>query len=286
MSSEQAKHNSDEPHRQIEKLESEVENIKKLIVNKEEKLEKKVFTLEGAVNSIAALINVTENLQIPLIHLVGYYLVISSFLNYLSLFIPLKLLDAAWELNTIASLVNNTPAMLIGLMLVFTGRSNTTKIERRILSLLSTATLLAAIFFVLLLPVGFHDTIRIYRINNAQNFEARANQAQQIESLETALNKTTSVQEVENLMKFSAANDSPQESTLESAKSKAKERIKIYQEKTYAEIEKTKQEQWLGLVRDSVRYIIGLVLCAAFYISIWRITKDIVVSLGNYSYNQ
>ena len=104
---------------------------------------------------------------IPLIHLVGYGLLILALLNVLVIVIPVNLFDPDWLLATLEQLTGNMPLNLIALVFVFYGQNlYRGRREQKILRVIHFLCFCYGILFLLLVPLGIIDTTVIYESNN------------------------------------------------------------------------------------------------------------------------
>lgn len=106
---------------------------------------------------------------IPLIHLVGYGLLILALLKILAIVIPLKLFDPDWLLATLEQLIEIIPLNLIALVFVFYGKNlYRDRREQKILRVIHFLGFCYGILFLLLIPLGIIDTKIIYESNNRE----------------------------------------------------------------------------------------------------------------------
>ena len=109
---------------------------------------------------------------IPLIHLVGYGLLILAMLNVLVIVIPLHFFDPNWLLVTLEQLITNMPLIFIALLFVFYGQNlYRDRREQRILRVIHFFCLGYGILLLLLVPLGIIDSTVIYESNNQDFFE-------------------------------------------------------------------------------------------------------------------
>jgi hypothetical protein len=151
-----------------------------------------------------------------MINLLGYGLLILGLINYGETIIPPRLTDPAWEFQTISRLVEQSAIALLGFVFAFyrpVGQIR--KITLRFLGVLSYLCLFIGILYLLMLPLGVINTIRLDaqieaqvtsqlnqqqdRLNEAKNrLSEQGLTPQQIEALATALNlPSTKSEEVE-----------------------------------------------------------------------------------------
>ncbi|MGB8702215.1 MAG: HpsJ family protein, partial [Thermosynechococcaceae cyanobacterium] len=97
---------------------------------------------------------------LTLLRLTGYSLLLLTLFDFIALAIPLRVMDPAWELQTMGSLVERVALPLIGFALVFGGgATQRSRAEIKVLQLLSTAAGLVGVLYFLLLPLLVTDTL-------------------------------------------------------------------------------------------------------------------------------
>ncbi len=109
----------------------------------------------------------------------GFGLIFFAVADVLTLLYPPNFTNPEWEFRLIGNLVERSPVPLIGFALVFLSSALKQKPERPLealsLKISSYACLVAALLFVLLVPLGISDTFRL----SARNTERLDEQLQQ-----------------------------------------------------------------------------------------------------------
>ncbi|MBD2603209.1 hypothetical protein H6G81_01395 [Scytonema hofmannii FACHB-248] len=201
----------------------------------------------------------------------GYGLLLLAFFDIVEMFVPPNFMNPAWEFQTFGALVERVPVPLIGLVLVFFGEMNSrSKWEFPILKLLSWLTLLFALLFFLLIPLGVGNTLRLNNQSAAQISTLSKQQLSQAEQVEKQLNQATP-QQIDNFLKSqgrSLDGKNPEELKTQvlSKVSQAKQQIK-----TQAEV--TQSSRGLSLIKSSVKWNLGALVASALFISIWKGTS-------------
>lgn len=202
---------------------------------------------------------------------VGYGLLLLALFDIVEIFVPPNFMNPSWEFQTMGSLVERVGVPLLALLLVFSGKlENRAKWERLLLALLSWLTLLVALLYILLIPLGVTSTIRIYRANLEQFNQAYTQQVAQANQVEKQLNQTTPTQ-LENLLKSqgrSLDGKDPQElkTQLLAQLGQAKKQIQ-----TQGEANKSSGN--LRLFKSSVKWNLGALISAALFFTIWKGTR-------------
>lgn len=142
----------------------------------------------------------TQKSGIGLVRFVGYVLLTLSFVDFVTVFVPIKLMNSAWELQTIQELVERVAAPLIGLASVFYKQLDfRSKKEVFLLKLFSWASLAVGILYVLLLPILVVNSIRLDTQLNQQVATQIDQRTDFIERVEQQLIKSNSQQELQSL---------------------------------------------------------------------------------------
>lgn len=201
----------------------------------------------------------------------GYGLLLLAFFDIVEMFVPPNFMNPAWEFQTFGALVERVPVPLIGLVLVFFGELNSrSKWEFPILKLLSWLTLLFALLFFLLIPLGIGNTLRLNNQSAAQISTLSKQQLSQAEQVEKQLNQATP-QQIDNFLKSqgrSLDGKNPQELKTQvlSKVSQAKQQIKT-------QAEATQSFRGLSLIKSSVKWNLGALVASGLFISIWKGTR-------------
>lgn len=213
-----------------------------------------------------------------LLRWIGYGLLLLTLLDLIETFIPLNLMDAAWELQTIGTLVERVPVPLIGLGFVFLGeKEKRQRWELPLLRALSWLALLIGVLYLLLFPPGFVNAIRIDQQNRQQISAQVGRRMTQIRQFEERLDEAMTVADLEELLgRFDSrdrsfgADDSQQLDAIKEqlATSIAQERARIT-----SQAEATRASQRLGLLKRSVKWSIGALVSGVLFIGIWRGTR-------------
>ncbi len=201
----------------------------------------------------------------------GYGLLLLAFFDIVEMFVPPNFMNPAWEFQTFGALVERVPVPLIGLVLVFFGEMHSrSKWEFPLLKLLSWLTLLFALLFFLLIPLGVGNTLRLNNQSAAQIITLSKQQISQAEQLEKQLNQATP-QQIDNFLKSqgrSLEGKNPEELKTQvlSQVSQAKKQIKT-------QAEAAQSLRGLNLIKSSVKWNLGALVAGGLFISIWKGTS-------------
>ncbi|MGB3208935.1 MAG: HpsJ family protein [Crinalium sp.] len=215
-----------------------------------------------------------EGRSIGILRFAGYGLLILGFFDYINIFIPPQFLNPVWEFQTLGSLVERVPVPFLGLVLVFYGEwLYREKLEKQLLRVLSWACLLVGVLYLLLIPLGIRDSVRINTSNEALLRSQASQQIAQTEQLEERFNQATSAEELNILLK---ALKSP-EISLDTKnpqvfKEQVVTRLKNYQKTVEQQSEATLKTQRLALLKKAVKWNLGALICGVLFIYLWRVT--------------
>ncbi|OKH39375.1 hypothetical protein NIES2119_06445 [[Phormidium ambiguum] IAM M-71] len=209
-----------------------------------------------------------------LFRIVGYGILTLAAIDYLNIFIPANFTNPAWEFQMLAQLVDKSPVPLIGLVFVFYGKDELRKdLEEYILKFLSWSTLVVGIGYVLLLPLGINNTLRLNAFNNAQINNQVNQQITQLQQISDRLNQATSQTEINNL--FAALNrqgKTPDIRNPEELKNRIQTEVTTAQTNIRNQSELNRKNLRIGLIKNSIKWNFGAIICAVLFIYVWRIT--------------
>lgn len=206
-----------------------------------------------------------------LIRVVGYGLLVLALFDIMAILVPLRLMNPAWEFETIGSLVERVAVPLLGLLLVFYGERNfRRKWEYSFLKLLSWLCLLWGVLFILLIPFGISNTVRLYRQTNTQITTQYNQQQQGVTQLEQQL-QIAKPQDVENFLRSqrrSSNGKNPQE-----IKQQLLAEVASAKQKLQTQYQEAKTSQSHSLLKKSVKWNFGALVSGVLFIYIWRFTR-------------
>ncbi|MEH2459305.1 HpsJ-like protein, cyanoexosortase A-associated [Nostoc sp.] len=206
---------------------------------------------------------------------IGYILLILSFIDVANIFIPFQFTNPVWEFQMIGALVEHAPLPLIGSIFVFFGEINYRReVEIYLLNFISWAALLAGILFLLLLPLGINNTRRIDNQNWMQIANHSSQQITQMQQIKKVLSKATTNQDINQIIKSL----NPQENTLElknpqEMKSQVLSQIWQLEKNTSNQAQVVQSNTHKELIRNSIKWNLGALICSFAFIWIWRVTN-------------
>lgn len=223
----------------------------------------KLSKLVGAIQPLLELVNLWRFL--------GYGMLFLALIDIIEMFVPPNFMNPSWEFQTMGRLVNQVGVPLIATLFVFSGKlAKRRKWELPLLALLSRLALLVALLYLLLIPLGVVNTIRLYNSNLDQiktGYEQRLSQANQVEQ---QLNQTSST-EIEDLIKrqggsLNGRNPEDVKNQILSQLTQAKQQLKTQKETNQSSVS-------LNLIKNSVRWNLGALISAILFFVIWKETR-------------
>jgi hypothetical protein len=208
------------------------------------------------------------------LRIIGYILLILSFIDVVNIFIPFQFTNPVWEFQMIGALVEHAPLPLIGSIFVLFGNiNNRREVEIYLLNFISWAALLAGILFLLLLPLGIKDTLRIDNQNWVQIANHSSQQITQMQQIKKVLSKATTNQDIIQIIKSL----NPQENTLElknpqDVKSQLLSQMGQLEKNTNNQTQLVQNNTHKELIINSIKWNLGALICSFAFIWIWRIT--------------
>jgi hypothetical protein len=209
--------------------------------------------------------------SIMILRTLGYGLLLLALFDILEMFVTPSFMNPAWEFNTFGAIVERVPVPLIGLALVFYGNLHSrSKWEFLSLRFLSWLTLLLAVLFILLIPLGIGNTIRLSKQNTYQINTLSEQQISQAEQIEKRVSEATPEQ-INNFLKaqnrpLDKKNSQEQKSQILSQVSQAKAQIKT-------QAEATQSARNLNLLKSSVKWNLGSLVASALFFTFWKTTR-------------
>ncbi|MBE9008474.1 hypothetical protein IQ259_26365 [Fortiea sp. LEGE XX443] len=223
----------------------------------------KLSKLVGTIQPLLELINVWRFL--------GYGMLLLALLDIIEMFVPPNFLNPNWEFQTMGRLVNQVGVPLIAILFVLSGKlAKRAKWELPVLALLSRLTLLVALLYILLIPLGVFNTIRLYNTNLEQiktGYEQRLSQANQVEKQLSQ----TSPTDIDNLIKRQGGSlngRSPEDikNQIISELTQAKQQLKTQKETNQSSVT-------LNLLKNSVKWNVGALISSVLFFIIWKETR-------------
>ncbi len=212
-----------------------------------------------------------QGLSIYRLRLVGYGLLLFALADTLLVFYPPQFTNAAWELQTMGAVVERLPVPLLGLVMVFFGENyERNRLEDIFLKIVSWFSLLLAIAFLLLLPLGINNTLRINAENN-QGIQAQAQQRQaELEAVETQVNQS-STGDLQNLaLELNRMGLPVDTANTQELKSDILARVATAKEQLPGQTQAARNSQRQVLLKNSFKWNLGALIGSILFFYIWR----------------
>ncbi len=205
-----------------------------------------------------------------LLRCIGYGLLVLALFDIIATIVPPRLMDPAWEFQTIGALVERVPVPLLGLGLVFYGEANFRRAgEKILLKLICWLCLLLGIFFLLLIPLGISNTMRLHIQNNNQINTKYQQDMTRIEQLEKQL-RAANDEDLESFVK--SQGQSLNSTNPQDAKKELLSQFSTAKQTMPAQYQQIRAERRLNLFKNSVKWNLGALVCGLLFIYIWRLT--------------
>ncbi len=201
------------------------------------------------------------------LRLTGYVLLALSALDVVAIVFPPDIFNPQWEFETLGRLVERVPVPLIGLALIFYGGLRYRRaLERMFLRPLALMTVLVGICYLLLVPLGIADSIRLQHASQAQSSLEQDQQRSRYRQLEQQITNASQDQVIPLARRWQLVSAQEGQGTPESVKSKALSQLKknqLSQQKQRLVSRKANQERHL---KNSVKWVLGAFLAGVCHI--------------------
>jgi hypothetical protein len=212
-----------------------------------------------------------ENRSVYRLRWVGYALLIFALIDTIALLIPPNFTNPAWELQTIGQMVERVVVPLLGFALVFFAEfHDRTQIEKIVLRILSWLCLLLAVIFLLMIPLGIMNTMRL----NSQAQSAVSTQVnqrlQQLDALEKQLNQSgpEDIQKLANQLASQGIQVDAQ--NPEKLKADVLTRLKAAREQLKTQAEAGQSDQQENLFKNAVKWNLGALVASGLFFILWK----------------
>ncbi|XGV97094.1 MAG: HpsJ family protein [Leptolyngbya sp. BL-A-14] len=205
---------------------------------------------------------------------VGYALLLLCLIDLLYVLLPPELLNPVWEYQTIGDLVKLVPVPLLAMMLIFYGDTALrSKPERLALRILSCATLVIGIVFLLLVPLTVTDAVRIHSFNNNQISNQVSQQRLQLDATRKQLEKA-SPERLRSLVPTPDKNgnlpDIP--NSPEQAKTQILNNLNRAKEQSEQQATQARANLRQNLVKNTIKLVAESLIAGCFFIYTWSMT--------------
>jgi hypothetical protein len=233
------------------------------------KLTKTINPLKQSRSGLAKSIN--------LFRWIGYGFLILTLLDFVEIFIPLRFMNPIWEFQMLGALVEQVPVSLMGFGLVFLGEFYLrSPWERALLKFLSWMTLLFAVGFLLLIPLGIFNTVRINRQNVEEISAQTQQQVAEIEQVKLRLGQAATKDEILELVSRLDRKELNKQieasQKLEATRIDLASFLSITEGKIKGDAQETLANRRMTLFKRSIKWNFGALIASSLFFTIWRST--------------
>ena len=212
--------------------------------------------------------------NLVLFHSIGYGLLLFVLIDIIDLVFPFHFMDPVWEFQTIGLVVERVPLPLIGLVLVFYKEADfRAKWELKVLKLLSQASLLFGIIFLILIFFCASNALRINKLNNDRVAERTNQQLSQLQQIEQQVDKATVSQLESFLARVNAQGASANINNTQELKSRLLTELNKSKNTLMSEANTTRKTRRLALIKSSVKWGLGCLIAGDLFIRVWQATR-------------
>lgn len=204
--------------------------------------------------------------------LVGYSLLTFSCIDLVNVFLQVQLPAIPSLYQTLGAIVERFPLPLLGVMLIFSGETNSRQAwERKILRALSWGSLVIGVLFLLLIPLILYASIRMSLQAEVEVNAQTDQQLTQLQRTETQISQAT----MQDLTYF-LERLHEQSRTTPDVKDPRALRERLLAEVTQSkqaiknQADTTRSNQRTSLLRDSTKWSFGALIAGTTFIYLWR----------------
>lgn len=210
--------------------------------------------------------------SIVTLRIVGYGLLILWLFDIVEVLYPLQLLNAIWSFQVFGQFVERIGILLVSLCFIFFGEQKArTNWEFPIVRVLSILTLIAAIFYFLMIPLGIGNTIRIARQTDRQISLQLQEDIEQLDRLKEEIATYSDPQKLEqfiNIGGFTKRSDAKGWSIPE-LRAEANNQIKQQGNEIKLQAQKARRRRKVNLLKRSLKWNLGALLSSILLLLIW-----------------
>jgi Skp family chaperone for outer membrane proteins len=216
-----------------------------------------------------------ENRSIYRLRWVGYGLLLLSLFDVINLLIPPQFMNPAWEFQTIGQLVERVPLPLLGLALIFFGEwIDRSDLERLGVKLISWLSLLLAIIYLVLVPLGVINTARLNSAASDEMNKQVEARLSDLKQLEEKIN-TSKPEEIKNLGAqlqplLQARGSKVDANNPEALKTEVVNQINVTRSKLNEDAKAGQGARQTGLFKNSIKWGLGSLISSALFFLLWR----------------
>jgi hypothetical protein len=211
--------------------------------------------------------------SIVTLRIVGYGLLILWLIDIAEVLYPLQLLNPIWSFQVFGQFVERIGVLLISLCFIFFGEHKArTNWELVIVRGLSMLTLITAIAYFLMIPLGIGNTFRIANQTDRQiSLQLREN----IEQLDRLQEEVATYSDPKKLQQFIEIGDrfikrtNAKGLTIPELRAEANTQIKQQANEIKLQAQKARRERKVNLLKRSLKWNLGALLSSILLLLVW-----------------
>ena len=230
---------------------------------------------KSILNTPANLLQEHQVFSVATVRMLGYGLISLALIDFISILIPLKLMNPVWEFQTIGVIIERIPLTLLGMVFVFYGtRAGRKLIETKLLKGISWFCLIFAMFLIITFPLNIINGFRIYYGNSAQVKLQVANKVENITKFQTDLQSAETLEDIGSVLgkqskkKVKLAPDL----NKEEFKSSILENLSNNQTQLKSQAKQLNSQKKFALLKQGIKWNLGALISAFIFFFIWKET--------------
>ncbi len=230
---------------------------------------------KSILNTPANLLQEHQFFSVATVRILGYGLISLAFIDFISILIPLKLMNPVWEFQTIGTIIERIPLTLLGMVFIFYGIRDSRKlIETKLLKGISWFCLVFAIFLIITFPLNIINGFRIYYSNNAQINLQVANKVDNINKFQTDLQSAQTLEDISGVLTKQSKKKVKLSPDLnkEEFKSNILENLADNQNQIKSQAKQLTSQRKLSLLKQGIKWNLGALISAFIFFFIWKET--------------
>lgn len=211
--------------------------------------------------------------SIVTLRIVGYGLLILWLIDIAEVLYPLQLLNAIWSFQVFGQFVERIGVLLISLCFIFFGEHKArTNWELAIVKVLSLLTLVLAIAYFLMIPLGIGNTVRVANHTNRQISQELRENIEQLDRLQEEVATYSSPRRLRQFIeigdRFIKRSD-VRGSSISELRAEANTQIKRQMNEIKLQAQQTRRERKVNLLKRSLKWNLGALISSILLLLIW-----------------
>jgi len=203
---------------------------------------------------------------------VGYSLLGLAVLDVIEIFVPTQLMNPAWVLQMIGSIVESAAVPLVGVMLVLYGeKAFRRSLEVNFLKILSWLFLLVGILYLLLIPLNISNTWQLNQITQNQIQKQANQQLAQLNKVEEELTQATS-EDMTNLLASLNPNASVENAQPQQIKEQLMSQVVQGKRQISTQVEINQRNNLRSLLKNSIKWGVGSIIAGVIFLRLWGLS--------------